>query len=305
MTKRQRWFYAIVMLAPALILYTTFMAYPLAGSVARSFYEGDPGQELRFVGLKNFQTLFTEDPHKGRLSNAFQNNIEFFLIHLVVQNTLALFLAVLLVSGIKGGSIYRTIILIPTTLSVVVVGFAWSMILSPLWGVFDDILREIGLGHVIVPWTGDPDTALPTVSLISVWQWIGLPMILFIAGLLSIPDALLEAAKVDGANDWKVFWKVRFPLLMPVFAQVTILTFVGNFNAFDIVYAMQGTLAPPDFATDIMGTYFYRTTFGSGGGAFLLPDPTMGATIATVMFIIILTGVSTWYLFSRRYAVEY
>lgn len=305
MTKRQRLYYAVLMLAPAMILYTVFMAYPLVGSVGRSFYEGDHGEELEFVGLKNFEKLFTKEPHQSRLENAFLNNVLFFAIHMVIQNTLALFLAILLVSGIRGAIIYRTIIFIPTTLSVVVVGFAWGMILSPLWGLFDDILREIGLGHLIVPWTGDTSTALPTVSLVSVWQWIGLPMILFIAGLLSIPDALMEAAKVDGANDWQSFWRVRFPLLMPVFAQVTILTFVGNFNAFDIVYAMQGTLAPPDFATDIMGTYFYRTTFGSGGGAFMLPDPTMGATIATVMFLIILTGVSTWYLFSRRYAVEY
>lgn len=305
MTKQQRRFYTIVMLAPALVLYTVFMAYPLLGSVTRSFYEGDHGKELEFVGLKNFDKLFTQEPHQSRLRNAFENNLVFFAIHMGVQNTLALFFAVLIVSGIRGAWIYRTIIFIPTTLSVVVVGFAWGMILSPLWGLFDDFLIRLGLEHWIMPWTGDTASALPTVSLVSVWQWMGLPMILFIAGLLSIPDVLLEAAKVDGANDWQAFWRVRFPLLMPVFAQVTILTFVGNFNAFDIVYAMQGSLAPPDFATDIMGTYFYRTTFGSGGGAFLLPDPTMGATIATVMFLIILTGVSIWYLFSRRFAVEY
>ena len=305
MTKRQRRFYTLVMLAPALLLYTVFMAYPLVGSITRSLYEGEPGEELTFVGLDNFDRLFRQEPHQSRLVNAFKNNLVFFAIHMLVQNTLALFLAVLLVSGIRGAAIYRTIIFIPTTLSVVVVGFVWGMILSPLWGLFDDILREIGLGHLIVPWTGDTRTALPTVSLVSVWQWIGLPMILFIAGLLSIPDSLLEAAKVDGANNWQAFWRVRFPLLMPVFAQVTILTFVGNYNAFDIVYAMQGTLAPPDFATDIMGTYFYRTTFGSGGGAFLLPDPTMGATIATVMFMIILTGVTIWYMFTRRFSVEY
>lgn len=305
MSKRQRWFYIFVFLAPALILYTVFMAYPLVGSIGRSLYAGDVGQELQFVGLDNFVQLFTQDPHQGRLWNAFTNNIVFFAVHMLVQNPLALFLAVLLVSNIKGAGVYRTIVFTPTTLSVVVVGFVWGMILSPLWGLFDDFLRLIGLGSLIVPWTGDARTALVTVSLVSVWQWIGLPLILFTAGLLSIPDEVLEAAKVDGANNWQAFWRVRAPLLMPVIAQVTILTFVGNFNAFDIVYAMQGTLAPPDFATDIMGTYFYRTTFGSGGGAFLLPDPSMGATIATVMFIIILAGVSSWYLFTRRFTVEY
>ena len=305
MTKRQRWLYILVFLAPALILYTIFMAYPLVGSIGRSLYQGDVGQELQFVGLDNFVKLFTQDPHQGRLLNAFKNNLVFFAVHMLVQNPIALFLAVLLVSKIRGAGIYRTIVFTPTTLSVVVVGFVWSMILSPLWGLFDDFLRLIGLGSLIVPWTGDTRTALVTVSLVSVWQWVGLPLILFTAGLLSIPDELLEAAKVDGANNWQAFWRVRAPLLMPVIAQVTILTFVGNFNAFDIVYAMQGTLAPPDFATDIMGTYFYRTTFGSGGGAFLLPDPSMGATIATVMFAIILIGVSAWYLFTRRFTVEY
>jgi raffinose/stachyose/melibiose transport system permease protein len=107
---------------------------------------------------------------------------------------------------------------------------------------------------------------------------------LFLAALISIPDELLEAARVDGANAWHVFWRIKFRLILPTVGIVGVLTFVGNFNAFDLVYAVESELATPDFSTDLMGTFFYRTFFG----VQLQPgNPTMGATIAGVMFIII------------------
>jgi raffinose/stachyose/melibiose transport system permease protein len=116
------------------------------------------------------------------------------------------------------------------------------------------------------------------------------------------PDEVLEAAEMDGITGWSQFWKIKLPLILPSIGIISILTFVGNFNAFDLIYTVQGALAGPNYSTDILGTLLYRTFFGF---QLQLGDRSMGATIATVMFLIILAGVS-FYLFAiqtrlRRY----
>ena len=105
---------------------------------------------------------------------------------------------------------------------------------------------------------------------------------------------------MDGASGWQTFWKVKFPLILPTVGIVTILTYVGNFNAFDLIYTTQGALAGPNFSTDIMGTFFYRTFFGQ---QLQLGNPYMGATVATVMFLIILAGVAL-YMFGYQRKVQ-
>lgn len=292
----------VVFLAPAVIIYTLFMIYPLIDSLRLSLYSPtvENPQVEEFVGFRNYQTLLTDPNYAPRLQGAVKNNFIFFAVHMLVQNPVGLLLATLLTSQItRYRSIFRTAIFLPTMLSFVLVGFIWgNIILSPLWGIADDFFRLIGLGDLIQPWLGKPETALITLSLISVWQFIGIPMMLFSAALIGINDELIEAARVDGATAWGVFWYIKFPLILPTVGIVTILTFVGNFNAFDLIYTVQGGLAGPNFATDILGTFFYRTFFG-----FQLQsgNPTMGATIAGVMFLIILTGVLIYLLgFQRR-----
>jgi raffinose/stachyose/melibiose transport system permease protein len=127
-------------------------------------------------------------------------------------------------------------------------------------------------------------------------------MMLIYAALLSIPDEVIEAAECDGITGWSQFWKIQLPLVLPAIGIVSILTFVGNFNAFDLVYAAQGGQAGPNFSTDLLGTLLYRTFFGA---QLQLGDRAMGSTIAAVMFLIILAGVCI-YLFGvqtrlRRY----
>ncbi len=283
-------FHIIVFLAPAVIVYTMFMIYPLVDSLRLSLYTSDDRGHETFVGLDNYHKLVTDPLWEPRLKGAILNNIEFFAIHMLVQNPLGLLLASLLSSPyIRGRTIYRTLIFTPTVLSVVLIGFIWSMILSPLWGISGDFFTAIGLEqYAKKPWLGLESTALITLSLVSVWQWVGLPMMLFLAALISIPDELIEAARVDGATGWGVFWRIKFPLILPTVGIVSVLTFVGNFNAFDLIYATQKVNAGPNFSTDILGTFFYRTFFGQQ----LQPgNPTMGATIAGVMFMIILAGV--------------
>lgn len=289
----------IVFLAPATFIYTLFMIYPLLDSLRLSlFAPGEQGTEI-FVGLQNYVTLLTDELWSERFWGALGNNAIFFLIHMFVQNPIGLLLAALLSRRyVAGRAGYRTMLFMPTMLSVVIVGFIWQLILSPLWGIAEGIMGWVGLEQFFKPWLGLESSALIVLSLISVWQFIGIPMMLFYAAMLSIPEELIEAAFVDGATNWTVFWRIKFPLILPTVGIVTILTYVGNFNAFDLIYTTQGALAGPNFSTDILGTLFYRTFFGF---QLQLGNPTMGATIAAMMFLVILVGVLAYlYGWQRR-----
>jgi len=241
--------------------------------------------------------MVTDPTWSWHLWNAVKNNFVFFAVHMFVQNPIGLFLAALLSSQItRFAAVFRTVLFLPTVLSIVLVGFIWRLILSPLWGISEDALGLLGLAHLNQPWLGLESTALVTLSFVSVWQWVGMPMLLFLAALVGIPDELVEAARVDGANAWQVFWRIKFPLILPTVGIVGVLTFVSNFNAFDLIYTTQRATAGPNFATDIMGTFFFRTFFG----VQLQPgNPTMGATVAGFMFLIILAGVLL-YLFAYQ-----
>jgi raffinose/stachyose/melibiose transport system permease protein len=289
----------IVFLAPAIAIYSVFSILPLVLTILNSLYTrtGDGG--TAWNGIGNFIRLLGDETWSKPFWNAFWNNIVFFIIHMLVQNPIGLALAALLsLPRLKFRSGYRTLIFMPTMLSVVIIGFVWQLILSPLWGIAKDALRTIGLGFLFAPWLGQESSALVAVSLISVWQFVGIPMILIYTALLAIPEELADAANVDGLNQWQTFFWVKLPLIWPTIGLVSVLTFVNNFNAFDLIYAMQGALAGPNFATDIMGTLFYRTFFGN---QLQLGDPTMGATIATMMFVIILIGVLVYlFLIQRR-----
>jgi raffinose/stachyose/melibiose transport system permease protein len=290
-------------LAPAVIVYTVFSIYPLLSTIFNSLYLRQPDNSYIFVGLGNFATLLTDTTWSVPFWNALGNNLVFFLIHMAVQNPIGLVLAALLsLPRLKLRATYRTLIFMPTMLSVVIIGFTWQLILSPLWGIAKLFLQAVGLGVLFAPWLGQESSALITVSLISVWQFVGIPMILIYTALLAIPEELIDAATVDGLNQFQAFVWVKLPLIWPTIGLVSILTFVNNFNAFDLIYAMKGALAGPNFSADIMGTLFYRTFFGN---QLQLGDPSMGSTIATMMFVIILIGVMTYLFVIQRRMQRY
>ncbi|WP_083460225.1 carbohydrate ABC transporter permease [Jiangella muralis] len=282
--------HVFVFIAPAAAIYTIFMVYPLLDSLRLSLYAPVDGVQT-FVGLDNFVHLLSDDLLSDAFWNAVWNNLVFFAVHFFVQNPIGLLLAALLAAPtLKGRSTYRTLLFLPTTLSVVIVGFIWQLIISPVWG------------FVETPLLGQSSTALVTLALMSVWQYIGIPMILFYAVLISIPDELIEAATVDGAGAWSTFWRVKFPLILPTVGIVSVITYVANMNAFDLIYTVKGALAGPDFASDIMGTLFFRTFFG-----FQLQQgsSTMGATVATMMFLLILAGVLAYFFGWQRRIQSY
>jgi raffinose/stachyose/melibiose transport system permease protein len=298
----RRRLHVLVFLAPALLVYVALMIVPLAGTLWLALFRS-VGHAPAFVGLDNFRVLFTDPRWSQHFWQALRNNLYFFVFHLLLQNPIGIALAACLsLPDLRGRGFYRTVFFLPTMLSFVIVGFTWKLILSPLWGVAPTLLRAVGLRHWFHPWLGQESTALTTLALISVWQYVGIPMMLIYAALLGIPGELLEAAELDGVTGLAQFWKVKLPLILPTIGICSILTFVGNFNAFDLIYTTQGALAGPNFSTDILGTFLFRTFFGN---QLQLGDPNMGATIATMMFLIVLAGVSV-YLFGiqtrmRRY----
>jgi len=268
--------------SPALAFFLLFAVFPLISTIYISFYQEDV-----FVGLKNFVFLFTNDEASERLLYAFLHNCQFFLIAASIQLPTALFMAALLTSGRvrRMTSFYRTLLFIPTTLSVVIVGFIWRLIISPLWGIVD------------YPLLGEKLTALPTITLMSVWQYLGIPMVFLYSALLSIPSNIIEAAQVDGASDLRIFFRIKIPLIAPQIGIITILTFIWTFNGFDIIYALNGGMPGPDYATDVLGTLFYRTFFGWGAD---LGNQNLGAATATVIFFIILLGTAVYFATVQR-----
>ena len=268
--------------SPALAFFLLFAVFPLLSTIYISFYQEDV-----FVGLKNFVFLFTNDEASERLLYAFLHNCQFFLIAASIQLPTALFMAALLTSGRvrRMTSFYRTLLFIPTTLSVVIVGFIWRLIISPLWGIVD------------YPLLGEKLTALPTITLMSVWQYMGIPMVFLYSALLSIPSNIIEAAQVDGASDLRIFFRIKIPLIAPQIGIITILTFIWTFNGFDIIYALNGGMPGPDYATDVLGTLFYRTFFGWGAD---LGNQNLGAATATVIFFIILLGTAVYFATVQR-----
>jgi raffinose/stachyose/melibiose transport system permease protein len=287
----------VFFLGPGLLIYVVFSVYPLLDTLVLSLYNEQQGQS-HFVGLQNFITLITDDAWSQAFWNALSNNFTFFAIHMLVQNPIGLILAVLLSAPkLRLSGTYRTLIFMPTMLSVVIIGFVWQLLLSPIWGISENFLYSIGLGEYFDAWLGKESSALITLAFISVWQFVGIPMMLIYATLLNIPDDIVDASVVDGANSFQTFWHIKLPLILPTIAMVSILTFVANFNAFELIYAVKGALAGPNFSTDLMGTFFYRTFFG-----FQLQQgsASMGAAVATLMFLIILVGVMLFLFFIQR-----
>ena len=203
--RRRRW-HIIVFLLPAILIYTAVMIVPLFETLRLSFFASVNGPPA-FTGFKNFAVLFFDDRWAHAFWNALRNNVYFFLIQML-QNPIGIGLAALLaLPRLRAGALYRTAIFLPTLLSFVIVGFGWKLILSPLWGVAPALLGAVGLKGLFAPYLGREGSALTTLGLISVWQYVGVPMMLCYAALIGIPDEIIDAAEVDGIVGFEQFFK--------------------------------------------------------------------------------------------------
>ncbi|MBI3961772.1 MAG: sugar ABC transporter permease [Deinococcus sp.] len=291
-----------MLLVPPALFFTVFVAYPIASALVYSFYGWVGVRRTTFVGLANFQRLLGQQPFQGWTINAFWHNVIVFVILLIIQDGLALLLAILLARNPRGTRFYQAVFFLPVTLSLVIVGFQWKLFLNPIFGIVNKLLRVAGLGALAQPWLGQAETALLALILVNAWRWLGFPTMVFLAGIRAIPEEYFEAARLDGANEWQVVRHVTWPLLAPAVTIIVILTFIGSFNWFELPYVMAGVDGPPNRSTDVLGLYFYRTAFGEISAG--LQEFGLGSALAVLMFSVILTVSIVWTRILRRREVE-
>jgi len=264
------------LLAPSFIFYTLFSTVPMVMAIGIGFtdWNGISAQTIKWIGLGNYIELYSDNFFWISL----KNNLVIVGGSVLVQMTLALLLAVILDSGLKGAEIFRTVFFIPTVLSFIVVGLLFSLILSPTVGIVNPLLFKLGLGSWQHQWLGDKQTALYTVMIANIWKEFGFSVFLFLAGLQTIPKELYEAARVDGAGPWRNLFSITFPLLKEVTIVVVILAVNQAFLIFDLIYVM--TSGGPYHATEVLATYMYSRAFTSGRMGY-------GTAIAQVLFVIV------------------
>ncbi len=272
---------------PAAALFAVFILYPLLTALSYSLFSWTGIVRGPFVWLHNYADLFTSLPFSEQLPRAFRNNLLLFVGAMICQNTFGLLIAQLLHRRERFRRLFRTLFTLPYLVSPLVIGYLWSLLLSPLFGPVNAFLRAIGLDRFALPWLGDPTTAIWVIVLVTAWQWMGFPILLYGAALGGIPEEIHEAAQLDGAGAWQTFRSITLPLLLPAIGTVSTLTFIGAMESFPIPYALGGSTGNPAGATDVMSLLFYRTAFESGASNALGSS----SAIATLLFIFIF-GVS-------------
>ena len=274
-----------VFVLPGTIFFLVLVIYPVFSSFANSLFSWRGLEREAFIGLQNFKTVFASDnPISARFWNAAGHNGYSLIFVVFFQSTVGFAFALMLFQDLPGTRFFRALVFLPVTLSIVVVGFLFNLLLHPTWGMINAGIRLLGAGDFAFPWLGDPQTALTTILLIVIWQWAGFPTLIFLSGLNSIPQSIIEAARLDGASGIHRIRSIYLPLIIPQLLTVLILTITGNLRMFDIIYALTGPTGGPNYATDVLGTLFYRTAFGGITG---LADKGLGSTIGIIIVFLI------------------
>lgn len=268
---------------PALLLYAFFFIYPFIVSIYYSLTSWDGAQPVKeFIGLSNYRSLLSD----SLLWESLYHNLIWVVLGTAAPIAIGLLLGVLLWSGARGTTLFRTVYFLPFILSQVVVAIIWNWIYHPLWGPLNMSLRAVGLDSLARGWLGDPAWALLAVIIVAVWSYFGFTFVVIIAGLQDVSKELVEAATLDGANPWQRFIHVIVPQLRHVLTMITAFTLIGGFNVFDIIFVM--TQGGPGTATQVIGTYTYRKAFEQGDigyGSALSMVMTVITLIASYLFI--------------------
>jgi len=260
---------------PALLFFGIIILMPVITSLILSFYDFtgfDSNIFRKFIGFENFKILFNDKYFLIALRNTFY----FVAGSVVIQNAIALFLAIVIFFGnFKNSVIIRTIIFFPAVLAPVSISLAWRKILA-LDGVINQIL------NIEFPWLSNIYIAIWLVVMVNIWQWAGYNLVIFYAGLQSIDIQVIEAADVDGANWSGKIFRIVIPSLIPTIILNVILTLIGAFRVFDIVYVL--TRGGPVHNSEVLTTLMYWYTFASNG-----PNKMgVGSAVAFVMFLIMI-----------------
>ena len=270
-------------LLPALLIYSVFLIYPMFDSLGISLTNWDGLSPKRtFVGLANYVHIF-EDPVAVL---AVKNNLLWTVVMLVIPTILGLILALGLNRKFSDSTVFRSVFYAPGILPLVGVAGIWSWMYDPNSGLLNTLLHQVGLGNLAQQWLGNPNTALWSVMAAAIWQGLGFPMVLYLAGLQSIPTEQYEAALIDGANPWQQFWHITMPWLRETHIIVVTLGVIGSFKVFDLIYAM--TYGGPGQATQVLASWMYMQTFQfykAGYGSALTWVIALISLIVTIPYI--------------------
>ena len=281
---RRPWIWFVL---PALLGYGVLFVYPTLRAFWLSLFDwSGVGAVGAFVGLENFGQVVRSD----RFWRAALHSGQLFAFIFVFQNTVSLGLALMLNRRSAMTHVYRAIVFLPVVMSAVATGIIWILMLDPVIGVVNPVLRDIGLAGWQREWQADPDWAMKTVMLVQAWQWNGMAVVLYLAGLQGVPEDLRHAALVDGARRWQVFRDVTFPMLAPAFTVVTVLSFILIFRAFDLIYVM--TKGGPANSTSLGIFYIYQQAFqfNDYGYAAAMSSFLVLLLLAATALMFVLTG---------------
>ncbi len=282
MTQNKR-LWAFLFLTIPLVFYIVIVIIPLFSSFYFSLTDWNGfSKAYHFIGFENFQKIGT-DP---QFSNAIKNTILWMAAAILVPSIGGLTIALVLNEGIRGSNFYKSLFYLPICLSLAVVGQVWIWIYQPDWGLINTFLRAVHLDHLTLAWLANPNTALAAVILAWSWQQLGLAMVIFLAGLTSIPTELTEAAQIDGASYSQSLRHVVVPLLSPAPVVVVALAVINSLKSFDIVYIM--TQGGPFHKSDTLAMFMYLQSFKSYYMGY-------GSAIAVVLFAIALVIISFYF----------
>lgn len=290
--RTRRKLYGYLFILPTYIFFLVFIAVPFFGALGISMTEWAGYDTPQFIGIKNFISL-TRD---RVFLIALKNTLIFTIATTLLQTIIPLLIAVLINAGWRGGVFFRTVLFLPVIISFVVTGLLWRMILDANFGLLNTSLSAIGLDALTRPWLALPRTAMPSTIFVSLWQSLGFYMLIFFAGLQSIPIELYESASLDGANMWQRLLHITVPMLWPITTVVIIINLIGGVKVFDIIFVM--TKGGPNHATEVLGTYLYSTAFGAAGGG----SPSMGyaSAIGVVILTFAMVGTIIQFRFTRE-----
>ena len=287
-TKKQWEGYFFIL--PAMLFFLLFLIYPILFNIVIGFFKWNGiGANFSYVGLGNYIKLFTDDPI---IKTVFKNTGLLILLMVPFNIGYGLIIAYLLNFKIRFTSIYRTLFFTPAIVPGVVVATLFGYILQPSNGLLNTILRRIGLDIFALGWLSDPKVVIFTLIVVVGWLSIGFAMIIYLAGLKSIPIEVCEAAQVDGASEMGIFFKIILPLLRSQHTILIMLGIIGVFRLFDIVWVL--TKAGPAHQSEISATYIYHTSIIANNVGY-------ASAIAVIVFIIVLTfTIFQLYIFRKK-----
>ena len=278
---------------PAIVMFVAFVIFPVVLAAYYGFFKWKGfGPPTDFVGLENYLIIFQD----STFQDALQHNAVIVVLSLVLQGPAAVLLALLLNQKMRGRSVVRVLIFVPYVVSEVIVGTGWSLMLQTN-GAVNDLLLKAGLPGWTVDWLSDPQVAIWSLMLIITWKYIGFAVILFLAGLQSIPEELFEAAAIDGASYWQTQRRITLPLLGPTIRIWAFLSIIGALQLFDLVYIIWGQYVAATAGTSTMATYMVVNGRNAGNYGF-------GNAVAVVLFLISLVIALTYQRYVLRRDTE-